>query len=97
MNSKFHANLYAFQVRFRFLCVFLGATVIYLCQQHLHYIYMSYQKDKIRFSWGLSTNTEHQTHTIRLKKKESAQLDKISDLQGVFKDFTVISALYMKI
>jgi hypothetical protein len=30
---------------------------------------------------------------LNCKKKESARLDKISDLQGVLKDFTVISVV----
>jgi hypothetical protein len=33
----------------------------------------------------------------KLYKKESARLDKILDSQGVLKNFTVISALYMSI
>jgi hypothetical protein len=39
---------------------------------------------------------ELQTPT-KLYKKESARLDKILDSQGVLKDFTVISTLYMNI
>jgi hypothetical protein len=54
----------------------------------------------VQFSWRLRAQhvAELQTPT-KLQKKKSARfrLDKISDLQGVFKDFTVISALYMKI
>jgi hypothetical protein len=50
--------------------------------------------------WGaisknFSAITELQTPT-KLKKKETAQLDKISD-QGVFKDFTYIPVFYLKI
>jgi hypothetical protein len=51
---------------------------------------------KFDFHGGLSAIKELQTPT-KLYRKESALLDKISDLQGVLKDFTVISALYMKI
>jgi hypothetical protein len=43
-----------------------------------------------------SAITELQTLT-ELLMKEPARLDKISDLQGVLKDFIVISFLYMKI
>jgi hypothetical protein len=56
----------------------------------------SHQKYQVRFSWGLSAIRQLQTPT-KFYKKESARLDKISDLQEVLKDFTVISALYMKI
>jgi hypothetical protein len=57
---------------------------------------VSHQKHRVRFSCGLNVITELETPT-KLLKKESARLDKISDLQGVLEDFTVISALYMKI
>jgi hypothetical protein len=59
-------------------------------------IRVSHQKHQVRFSWGLSAIRQLQTLT-KFYKKESARLDKISDLQEVLKDFTVISALYMKI
>jgi hypothetical protein len=58
---------------------------------------VSHQKHQVRFSWGLSAIREVKTPT-KLLKKESARLDKISDLsEGVLKDFSVISTLYMKI
>jgi hypothetical protein len=47
----------------------------------------------IKFNRGLSAIMELQTPTKLLKK----ELNKISDLQGVLKDFTVTSALHMKI
>jgi hypothetical protein len=57
---------------------------------------VSHQKQEVQFSRGLSAIAEPQTPT-KLYKKESARLDKNSDLQKVLKDFTIISALYMKI
>jgi hypothetical protein len=41
------------------------------------------------------SHQKHQIKPTKVLKKESARLDKISDLQGVLKDFTVISILYI--
>jgi hypothetical protein len=49
----------------------------------------------IELKWNIR-NAKLQTPT-KLSKKESARLDKNSDLQGVLKDFTDISAFSMKI
>jgi hypothetical protein len=43
------------------------------------------QKHQVQFLWVLSVIRELQTPT-KLYKKESARLDKISDLQGVLKN-----------
>jgi hypothetical protein len=45
----------------------------------------------------MGAQRDHGKLLINCRKKKSARLDKISDLQGVLKDFTVISALYTKI
>jgi hypothetical protein len=51
---------------------------------------VSPKKSSSIFMWAQPAPT-------KLKKKGSARLDKISDLQRVLKEFTVIPALYMKL